>query len=228
MVSTMEEQRLSPGDLPRHRHRTSYVAIVLAGRYAEFGDTGRWRVGPGTVVAHGPFEAHGDVVGPGGARVVNIPWDDSAVLPPLFDVADPDALLRAVRSGERDLSALLRPAATYVPDNRDWPDLLAGALRLGPVNLTDWAIGQGLAPATVSRGFRRAFGTTAARYRIEAQTREALRRLRQGADALAAIAADCGFADQAHLTRAVTGLTGQSPGWWRRVKSVQDREAGGA
>jgi AraC-like DNA-binding protein len=33
---------------------------------------------------------------------------------------------------------------------------------------------------------------------------------------LAAIAAECGFADQPHLTRAVASLTGCPPGFWRR------------
>ena len=52
--------------------------------------------------------------------------------------------------------------------------------------------------------------------------RHALRCL-DGEQGLAALAQDCGFADEAHLTRAVSHLTGRPPGRWRRAKvnSVQ-------
>ncbi len=41
-----------------------------------------------------------------------------------------------------------------------------------------------------------------------------------GALELASIAQDLGFADQAHMTRAVKWLTGRTPAAWRREKAL--------
>jgi AraC family transcriptional regulator len=35
---------------------------------------------------------------------------------------------------------------------------------------------------------------------------------------LSAIAVDCGFADQSHLTRVFTNMVGAPPGVWRRAR----------
>jgi AraC-like DNA-binding protein len=72
-----------------------------------------------------------------------------------------------------------------------------------------------LAPATVSRGFRAVFGTTPVRYRADARARRAWRVITNGRDPLVDVALACGFADQAHMTRGVLGLTGAPPSAWR-------------
>jgi transcriptional regulator GlxA family with amidase domain len=52
---------------------------------------------------------------------------------------------------------------------------------------------------------------------------QALEHLKATDDSIVEVAASTGFADQAHLTRAITTLTGRSPGKWRAwVKFVQD------
>ena len=81
----------------------------------------------------------------------------------------------------------------------------------------------GLAAESVSRGFRRAYGVSPRRYRLEVRARRALGLIEDGRQGLAAIAQDCGFADQPHLTRTLSAITGRTPGRWRRswVKSVQ-------
>jgi len=77
----------------------------------------------------------------------------------------------------------------------------------------------GLAAESVSRGFRRAYGVTPRRYRLEARARRALGMIGDCRMSLAAIAQECGFADQPHLTRTLSSITGRTPGQW--VKSVQ-------
>jgi AraC-like DNA-binding protein len=107
----------------------------------------------------------------------------------------------------------------------DWPDALAEALRLRAdlFRIGTWARERGLAPASVSRGFRRVFGTSPERYRAEARARLAWSRIVRTRQPLAVIACDIGFADQAHMTRGVGAVTGQPPGGWRgRVNCVQD------
>ena len=102
----------------------------------------------------------------------------------------------------------------------DWPELLARALTCDPkISLGGWADDHALAPATVSRGFRQVYGISPNAFRMQARARLAWRRVLQGNVALASIAAETGFADQAHMTRTVQAITERTPGAWRnRVK----------
>jgi AraC-like DNA-binding protein len=216
-------EALGPGaHVARHRHQGAYAAIVLAGGYEEAGDGGRWQVGSGDVLIHAGFTAHQDRVGAMGCRLLNLPLSGPPPVDGAFAVADPDAI---VRLAEADLSvaadALFAQSRRPLPAQADWPDLLAARLdRLEPVRLGEWAATMSLAAESVSRGFRRIYGVSPRRYRLEARARFALRSLGDCAG-LAALAQECGFADQAHLTRTVSHLTDRSPGHWRRVNSVQ-------
>jgi AraC-like DNA-binding protein len=217
-------ERLAPGAyVARHRHRGAYAALVLTGGYEEAGDGGRWRVGPGEILIHAGFAAHQDRVGGTGCQLLNLPLSTSPPADGAFAIADPDAIARLAETDPVAAETALfdQPRVALTPQ-ADWPDLLAARLdRLEPVRLSEWATDTGLAAESVSRGFRRIYGVTARRYRLEARVRQALRSLGGGKDGLAALAQDCGFADQAHLTRAVSHLTGRPPGRWRRVNSVQ-------
>lgn len=210
-------QRLAPGHaMPRHRHAGAYAAIILRGSYVEAGDEGRRRVGPGDVLVHRAFDAHLDRVGLEGAEVLNLPLPDGERLPASLRARDPDVLARAAEAEPALAAALLAEDNTAGPPVlSDWPDLLAAALRARPdLRLARWASELGLAPATVSRGFRLAFGTTPARYRAELRARRAWAAL-ASTEPLVSIAVECGFADQAHMTRAVKALTGAPPSAWR-------------
>jgi AraC-like DNA-binding protein len=202
----------------RHRHAGAYAAIVLSGGYEEAGDGGRWRVGPGDVLIHAGFAAHLDRIGGAGCRLLNLPLSGALPAEGAFALADPDAIVAlAGRDATAAGSALFAQPRTRLAGQSDWPDQLAARLdRLEPLRLGEWAAGMGLAAESVSRGFRRVYGISPRRYRLEARVRHALRRLDRGASGLAALALECGFADQAHLTRAVSRLTGQPPGRWRK------------
>lgn len=218
-------EALAPGaHVARHRHEGAYAAIVLAGGYEEAGDGGRWQVGPGDVLIHAGFAAHRDCVGARGCRLLNLPLSGPRPVDGAFAVDDPDAIVRLAEADTVEAEDMLfAQPRSPLPAQADWPDLLAARLDdLEPVRLGEWAAGMGLAAESVSRGFRRAYGVSPRRYRLEARLRHALRRL-DGEQGLAALAQDCGFADQAHLTRAVSRLTGRPPGRWRRarVNSVQ-------
>ena len=90
-----------------------------------------------------------------------------------------------------------------------------------------WARSNDLAPATVSRGFSKVFDVTPAEFRLEARTRRALAMIAANATSLAMIAVTTGFADQAHMTRAIRGLTGSTPGHWRRSNRFKTGTAPG-
>ena len=214
-------QTLTAGRMERHRHGYDYAALVLSGGYLEAGDRGRFHARPGQVLIHGPWESHMDAFSGSGAVVLNLPWSRDVA----FGVGrldDPDAVARAAErnlaEAARLLHARLAPLEAALDD---WPDRLAAALRADPaVALELWAEAEGLAPGTISRGFRQAFGTTPKRYRAEQRALRAAAALRRRTDPPAALAAELDFADQAHMTRAVRALTGLTPGRLR-IKSVQ-------
>jgi AraC-like DNA-binding protein len=64
----------------------------------------------------------------------------------------------------------------------------------------------------LSRTFRRVTGETVTRYRLRLRLNRALARMAAGEGDLAGVAVDSGFADQAHLTRALRQETGWTPG----------------
>jgi AraC-like DNA-binding protein len=212
--------------LPRHRHQCGYLALVVSGGYEEAGDQGRCHVREGDVVIHSGFEAHLNRYRRQGAEVLNLP------LPPLLDTAtpflraaDPDAAVRlAERDPQQAVEFLLATVKPLPPQSTDWPDDLAAALLLDPqLQIRHWAGSRGLALATVSRGFRKVFGVSPSAYRAQARGRLAWRRTVGGGEPLSLLALDCGFCDQAHMTRAVRAVTGKPPGVWRQqIKCVQD------
>jgi AraC-like DNA-binding protein len=206
------------GAMPRHRHCTGYVALVLSGSYEEVGDCGRFQVNAGDVLFHRRFEAHLDRFAPTGADTLNFDLGAAANTTLAFGRArDPD---RIVRLAERDpheardtLLGSLVPQEIGTPD---WPDMLAADIRREPsLNLTAWAEANGLAPATVSRGFQRVYGIPPVAFRAQMRTQHAWHAIVESDTSLAMIAADVGFADQAHMTRNVSALTGATPSAWR-------------
>lgn len=217
-------EQFAQGTMPRHRHDFGYMCLVLRGHFVEAGDAGRFRLAPGDVLVHHPFEAHLDLLAAGGAEFLNLPLPQAATPPGRFRLADPDAIARLA---EHDPFAAAEAAVagwTQAPGEADWPDLLARDLAaLRPLSITRWASRHGLAAATVSRGFRQAYGTTPARFRAELRARYAWSRLAAVDVPLVQLALEMGFADQAHMTRSVRALTGAPPVRWRnRVNSVQD------
>ena len=213
----------------RHRHDRGYVALVLSGSYEESGSRGRFRVGPGNVLFHDAFDAHLDRFCSGGARILNLLVEGFSSGPSIGYIADPDTI---VKLAERDvveagaqLRAQLRPTQQV---QYDWQDKLADDLLHDPGCLLDqWARDNHLAAATVSRGFRRIFGVTPAEFRLEARTRRALAMITTNEEPLAVIAVTTGFADQAHMSRAIRTLTGTSPGHWRRSNRFKTADATG-
>jgi AraC-like DNA-binding protein len=201
--------------LTRHTHREAFAAVVLRGGYLEAGDRGRINVAPGDVVLHGPYESHQDHVAASGADVLIIPWLEETFGSPLGAVSDPDKLARLAECDMRGAARMLAEEVSIreLP-SMDWPDMLARDLwDLPEVELGKWAETMGIRPETVSRGFRRAFGVSPQSFRARVRLLQALSRIRRG-EKLAELAAECGFADQAHLSRHFRMLTGETPRAW--------------
>jgi AraC-like DNA-binding protein len=75
----------------------------------------------------------------------------------------------------------------------------------------------GVSPYRLSRVFPREIGVSVTRYRNRVRVGRAMERLEQGERSLALLAADLGFADQAHLTHTVRDHLSQTPTALRRI-----------
>lgn len=211
-------QTIRASVLGRHAHRRAYAALVLSGGYEEAGDHGRFRVTAGDVIFHEQFEAHLDRFSEAGAVVLNLVLPIGCSCPvAIARVADPDSVARLAETSRREAVDLLYSVAiskTLSP--ADWPDELAAALLRNPsFKLSQWGETNGIPPWAVSRGFSLVFGISPEAFRARIRARHALKRIHDTQSPLASIAADLGFADQAHMSRSVKQLVGIAPQAWR-------------
>ena len=130
-----------------------------------------------------------------------------------------DRAHRRSRSGRRLRDARHCGRGSALQD--DWPDLLAVALRAqSDLRIAEWAASTGLAPATVSRGFRAVFGLSPARYRAEMRARRAFAALTAGDAAVGDTRAGQRIRGSgASVARDLRDLTGAPPSAWRRASN---------
>ena len=209
--------------LPRHRHLRAYATVVLAGTFDESGYVGRIRATAGDVLVHPVLDCHANRMVAAGVKLIRLDWPDtSEVGPGLYHLEDIDELARTAEKDVVEASVLLEHLLHMhrlpSPGRRnDWPDLLLIDLaRNTATEIGVWAEVSGLARETISRGFAAAYGIAPSVLRAELRTRSAWLRITKGTDSLCKIAADTGFADQAHMTRWIRRITGEPPAVWRR------------
>lgn len=208
--------------LPRHRHLEPYATLVVEGCLEESGYNGRIRAGAGDVLIHPQLDCHANPRVLAGVRIVRLPWTDPMILSGIYHIDDVAGVVRAAEKDSTQASLLLSELLQQRIDAspricNDWPDMLASDLTSGvPIRIGEWAGSHQLAPETVSRGFSLAYGVSAEVFKAESRARRAWLRITNGGDKLATIAADTGFADQAHMTRWIQRITGAPPQAWRR------------
>ena len=72
-------------------------------------------------------------------------------------------------------------------------------------------------PASLTRAFRRSFGTSVVSYRTRERFRRAAAAIAAGAGDLAGVAHEHGYADQSHLCRDFRRRAGLTPGGYARL-----------
>jgi AraC-like DNA-binding protein len=107
--------------------------------------------------------------------------------------------------------------ATFIhPAIFDWVDELASNLRSNArIRVAEWARAKGITREHVSRCFASVYKASPAQFRFELNARAAWLRTIGTQERLSKIAADLGFSDQAHMSRAVKALSGLAPARWR-------------
>jgi AraC-like DNA-binding protein len=83
-------------------------------------------------------------------------------------------------------------------------------------------------PYHLSRAFREQTGLTFSEYRRNVRLGLAVERILDGERSMAQVAADCGFADHAHLTRTFRKLHRLTPSQLRRISDLEPVTATGA
>lgn len=129
-------------------------------------------------------------------------------------------LLVLVAAAVRQVVPGPTPAADLCPADRTLAAAARAAISAaepGCDGLVPLARSLGASPYRLSRAFRREVGVSLTRYRNRVRVGWALDRLAGGESSLAAVAADLGFADQAHLTRTVRAHLGHTPTALRRL-----------
>jgi len=92
--------------------------------------------------------------------------------------------------------------------------------RLGqPIGVAELAEGVGFSPSHFSRCFKSSFGVAPRGYVIRRRLERAKSLMLHTRLPLCQIAMDCGFSDQAHMSRTFRAIVGSSPNRWRREQA---------
>jgi AraC-like DNA-binding protein len=229
-INSPHFRRIRPGietlpcsfSLPRHRHLRAYATVVLAGSFEESGYSGRILATAGDVLIHPALDCHANRMVSAGVKLIRLDWSDTSGIGGLYHLDEVDELARTAEKDVMEATLLLeRTLQTKCSPSpgrqNDWPDLLLLDLaKDAATEISVWAEVNGLARETVSRGFAAAYGIAPSILRAELRARAAWLRITRGSDCLCRIAADTGFADQAHMTRWIHRITGSPPAVWRR------------
>jgi AraC family transcriptional regulator len=209
----------------------------------------------GTVIWHLAGEAHWDHFGDEGGHLLNLEVDPLAAhaLQPEITLERPRHVFRSGQAFAAGLSLFralngvaeeieerafellaLIPRESTRPLRPAW---LCSALELvrqrfdAPLRLKDIAREFGVHPVHVARTFREGLGCTLSDLICQLRVSRACDLLSQARWSIAEVAAECGFADHAHLCRTFKRITGLTPSAYRghvssnpaRVNPVQAR-----
>ena len=225
-----------------HSHGYYVIGLVEKGRRSLVCNGAAFELVPGDLVVFNPGDAHGCEQSDGGV----LAYDSIAVDAELLDgvrlrgpkVSDPAAVeafrevLRAVEEGTeiQTAEAVLYLCELLAAEEGGDVPLPAGlhedaAQRAmahfcghlaSPASLSALAAEEGLSTYALIRAYKRRFAITPMQHLASLRVECACRLLREGVEP-AAVAAEVGFADQAHLTRAFKQRLGTTPGAYQRM-----------
>lgn len=213
--------------MPAHAHDHDQSSIVLAGDFVESTNSRSAELRPGATGFKAAGLHHEDVYGPQGALILSVNTRAGRSTPSRWRWR-----LTAESARTRQLAALLfeQPsshddvltdlAATADGDPWNTGDAAPAWLNHARAAIDDdpaearaatLAAAAGVSRVHLSRRFIAAFGEPLSLYRRRAMIAKGLRALINDRLAPGAAAADAGFADQAHFTRALRLETGMTP-----------------
>jgi AraC-like DNA-binding protein len=152
----------------------------------------------------------------GGVTLIRLPWRHDGNFGGAYRNLSIDTIERVAGRDSAQAMALLEEQLVgkmYTPfPLQDWPDKLAIDLGINPrLRIAQWAENHGLTREYAWRSFYRSFGVAPGQFRSDMNSRAALLAIVRSNEPLSKVAADCGFSDQSHMTRAIKALTGIPP-----------------
>jgi AraC-like DNA-binding protein len=225
---SLREQTYSPGlRQQRHAHEYSNITIVLAGKIEEATELGEYCAFAGSVVSKGAGCEHEDRVGGHGAKTLSIRFPNSSPLQAgswsWLDTPDVVRCALAVhRGGAGAVAALIAVVEANQPRvaRPVWIDQVITAIDRDferSICFSDLARDFGLHPVYAARAFRAHVGMSMREYVRAVRVRHARVALSSTRRSVAAIAAQCGFADSSHLCRTFTRSLGTTPRRYRNI-----------
>jgi AraC family transcriptional regulator len=233
-------------ELPRHRHRSAFLAHVLSGESTETIGGATFHCTPGAVFLMPAEEPHSDQVAEGGASVFVIEpsraWiedvrEHGVVLerPELLARDRVSALAAQMYQESRRPDAasplciqallyeigacLIRRGEAVSANDPAWLSRVRSRIDdtfREKLCLSDLAREAGVHSVHLARTFREHYGATVGQYLRRRRIEAAARALRSGNASLVNIALDAGFTSQAHFCTAFRRLMGCTPGQYRR------------
>lgn len=230
--------------MPPHRHDVSNISLVLSGTIGEDSRHGTIAAGPACVVFKPAGSEHGNRVGSAGAVVFALRldprWRNAASLIGTYLWCSQDWIARVMlrlyafaratadtplATVEQSITAWLgalteQTYPTPIDSVPSWMTGLQHRLHLQTDQTTrigDLASTFGMHPVYVARVFRRCLGSSPTAYARRVRIAQAAHRLATTKTPLAVIAAELGFADQAHFSRCFREHVGLAPGGYRRL-----------
>lgn len=215
-----------------HEHPRACVAVVTQGvvrkRFLRRVDD----AGEGTVVTMPPVEPHEDVFGRDGARIVVVQADEGVAGVTCFrdweatllafriarELADPDPFTALALEGlalELTAKAARGPARSHPAPWLERARELLGERCLAPPSASELGAEVGVHPSHLARAFRAQYGDSLGGYARRLRLEWAAGRLAHTDVTLVCIAADAGFVDQSHFTRAFKRRFGLTPARYR-------------
>jgi len=231
-----------------HSHESFSIGVITGGRSTYLNGDQHIEVRAGTTVLMNPGVVHACNPIEGepwsylmlfvdqpwlqalGFRLPTQAWSDSPVLyrlllqafADLFDASVPDREGR-LAAPFAALPGLLGGNASLSEEGNPRLDAAAAFIRAhrsDPLSLEDIRAACGLSRSYLIRAFRQRFGLTPHGYLLDQRVQLARAQLRQGR-AIADVAQEAGFADQAHLQRAFKQHLAATPGHYRNAAGVK-------
>jgi AraC-like DNA-binding protein len=224
---------------PFHVHDQVTVVVPLSGYFVENTFRESLEGKPGAVIVETPESPHENVYGPYGGTNLRLRMNPElqsfvecevhgrsghvrayAIACSMAENMDDALLLECaalevlgiVNNGPewtpRSRPAFLRDIIAHLRANVDLRSDIATIARDAHVS-----------PVRLVRSFRRTYGISLARFMRVLQLQRALSLLSDPAISLSAVAAETGFSDQSHMTRAFAGTYGVTPASMRRLKT---------
>jgi len=231
-----------------HSHESFSIGVITGGRSTYLNGDLRIQVGAGTTVLMNPGVVHtcNPIDGEPwsylmlfvdrpwlqaqGFELPTQTWSDSPALYQRLLQAFADLFDAGVPDREGRLAALFGSLPDFLGANarvsdEGHPRLDAAAAfirahRSDPLSLADICTACGLSRAYLIRAFRQHYGLTPHGYLLDQRVQLARAQLRQGR-AIAEVAQEAGFADQAHLQRAFKKHLAATPGHYRNATGVR-------